>query len=89
MGDDLRIFSHENVLKQLETAEYKNGYYALEFYTLQNGKPSPAVTPTVSAFYLYPSGGTLRDAAFHLVFYDSRYDTYRGFTPPPRSRPVD
>jgi len=87
VGDDLRIFSHENILKQLETAEYKNGYYTLEFYTLPNGKPSQAVTPSVSAFYLYPSGGTLRDAAFQLVFYDSRYDTYRGFKPPHLRRP--
>ena len=82
MGDDIRTFSHENVLKQLETAEFKNGYYTLEFYILPNGKPSPAATSSTSPFYLYPSGGTLRDAAFQLVFYDSRYDIYRGFKPP-------
>lgn len=87
MGDDLRMFSHENVLKQLETAEFKNGYYTLTFYALPNGKPSPAATSRVSTFYLYPSGGTLRDEAFQLVFYDSRYDTYRGFRPPHLSRP--
>lgn len=82
MGDDLHMFSHENVLRQLETAEYENGYYTLQFYALPNGKPSPSATPKVTPFYLYPSGGTLRDAAFQLVFYDSRYDTYRGFKPP-------
>ena len=82
MGDDLRIFSHQNVLRQLETAEFQNGYYTLEFYSMPNGKPSPTITPDVRPFYLYPSGGTLRDADFQLIFYDSRYDTYRGFKPP-------
>ncbi|HEY4612005.1 MAG TPA: hypothetical protein VII11_03395 [Bacteroidota bacterium] len=78
---DVRIFSHENVLKQLETAEFKNGYYVLEFYTEDN-KPSTVPTKQVATFYLYPSGGTLRDSNFQLLFYDSKYDTYRGFKPP-------
>jgi hypothetical protein len=82
VGEDLRTFNHQNLLQQLETAEYKNGYYTLEFYALPNGKPSSTPTPTVTSFYLYPSGGTLRDASFQLIFYDSRYDTYRGFKPP-------
>jgi len=82
VGDDVRKFSHENIMRQLETAEFKNGYYVLEFYALPDGKPSAAVTDDVRPFYLYPSGGTLRDFAFQLVFYDSRYDTYRGFKPP-------
>jgi len=82
VSEDLRKFSHENVLRQLETALFKNGYYTLEFYALPNGKPSPTMTDEISPFYLYPSGGTLRDASFQLVFYDSRYDTYRGFKPP-------
>jgi hypothetical protein len=78
---DLRMFSHENVLEQIKTAEYRNGYYVLEFYA-ENGKPSKEPTTTTAQFYLYPSGGTLRDANFQLLFYDSRYDTYRGFKPP-------
>jgi hypothetical protein len=82
VGDDLLKFNHANVLRQLEAAEFKNGYYTLSFYALPNGKPSSEVTSEVSTFYLYPSGGTLRDAHFQLVFYDSRYDTYRGFKPP-------
>ena len=82
MAEDLLKFSPDNVLRQLETAEFKNGYYTLEFYTLPNGKPSLTVTGDTSHFYLYPSGGTLRDANFQLIFYDSRYDTYRGFKPP-------
>ena len=78
---DVRIFSHANVLEQLETAEFKNGYYVLEFYS-QDNKPSTVPTAQVSKFYLYPSGGTLRDRNFQLLFYDSKYDTYRGFKPP-------
>jgi hypothetical protein len=78
---DLRIFSHENLLAQLETAEFRNGYYVLEFYA-ENGKPAKIRTDIIEKFYLYPSGGTLRDSKFQLLFYDSRYDTYRGFRPP-------
>lgn len=85
MEKDLRIFSHENLLEQLQTAEYRNGYYVLEFYS-ENNKPSARPTGTVEKFYLYPSGGTLRDANFQLLFYDSRYDTYRGFKPPHPTR---
>jgi hypothetical protein len=75
------LFTHENLLAQLETAPFTLGYYTLRFYA-DGGKPVNRVTSTVSEFYLYPSGGTLRDSAFNLVFYDSRYDTYRGFQPP-------
>jgi hypothetical protein len=85
VGDDIRLFSHENILKQLETAEFKNGYYVLEFYA-DNNKPSSTRTEQVSKFYLYPSGGTLRDSNFQLLFYDSKYDTYRGFKPPHRNK---
>jgi hypothetical protein len=78
---DLRLFSHENILAQIETAEYRNGYYVLEFFADRH-KPSTKPTDAIEKFYLYPSGGTLRDCTFQLVFYDSRYDTYRGFKPP-------
>jgi len=78
---DLRVFSHENVLEQLKTAEFRNGHFVLEFYS-ENNKPSTKPTGTISTFYLYPSGGTLRDSSYQLLFYDSRYDTYRGFKPP-------
>ncbi len=78
---DLQLFSHDNLLEQIQTAEYRNGHYVLEFYSEQH-KPSPKQTETIEQFYLYPSGGTLRDSTFQLVFYDSRYDTYRGFKPP-------
>jgi len=83
---DLRIFSHEHVLLQLQTAEFRNGYYVLEFYADERGRPSREPTGRVARFYLYPSGGTIRDEEFQLLFYDSRYDTYRGFVPPGRER---
>ena len=81
MDRDSRIFNHENILFQLESAEFKNGYYILEFYS-ENNKPSSKQTNNISKFYLYPSGGTLRDSNYQLLFYDSKFDTYRGFKPP-------
>ncbi len=78
---DLRLFSHDHILEQLKSAEYRNGYFVLEFYA-ENHKPSSKPTAVVEQFFLYPSGGTLRDSSFQLIFYDSRYDTYRGFRPP-------
>lgn len=81
MDSDLYLFRDENIFAQLQTAPFTLGYYTLKFYT-ENGKPVNKVTETVSEFYLYPSGGTLRDQAFNIVFYDSRFDTYRGFRPP-------
>lgn len=81
MTPDLHLFNDENIVEQLKTAPFTLGYYTLRFYT-ENGKPVNRATETVSDFYLYPSGGTLRDSSFNLVCYDSRFDTYRGFKPP-------
>lgn len=78
---DLLLFSEENIHRQLETAPFTLGAYTLRFYTA-GGKPVGRVTETVAEFYLYPSGGTLRDSSFNIVFYDSAFDTYRGFRPP-------
>jgi hypothetical protein len=83
---DLYLFTHENLLEQLATAPFTLGAYTVRFYA-EHGKPVNRVTEVLSEFYLYPSGGTLRDSAFNLVFYDSRYDTYRGFTPPHMKKP--
>jgi hypothetical protein len=83
-ADDLRCLSHEHVLAQLETAPYRNGYFVLMFYADELNRPSSRPTERTAEFYLYPSGGTLRDNEFQLLFYDSRYDTYRGFKPPAR-----
>jgi len=79
---DVHCFNHQNVLKQLESSAFVNGYYVLRFYAGKDGIPSAKPTERISLFYLYPSGGTLRDEQFQLLFYDSRYDTYRGFRPP-------
>lgn len=87
MTRDLHLYNHENVLEQLKSADFKNGYYVLEFYADPNNKPSSHPTDILSKFYLYPSGGTLRDSNFQLLFYDSAYDTYRGFKPPKRQNP--
>jgi hypothetical protein len=80
-SQDLRIFSEAHLHAQLETAPYTLGFYTVHFYT-QNGLLAKEATETVAEFYLYPSGGALRDSAFNIVFYDSQYDTYRGFVPP-------
>jgi len=80
-GRDLLLYTDENILAQLEDAPFTLGYYTLRFYT-ENGKPVNRRTDSVGEYYLYPSGGTLRDSAFNLLFYDSRFDTYRGFQPP-------
>jgi hypothetical protein len=79
--NDIHLFKDENIFEQLNTAPFTLGYYTLKFYT-ENGKPANKVTDTISEFYLYPSGGTLRDRDFNIVFYDSRFDTYRGFKHP-------
>jgi ABC-type phosphate transport system substrate-binding protein len=81
MGNDTFLFTDNNILEQLKTAPYKLGYYTLNFYT-ENGKPVNKISTTIEEFYLYPSGGTLRDSMFNIVLYDSRFDTYRGFKPP-------
>jgi hypothetical protein len=83
--NDIHLFRDENLLDQLKTAPFTLGFYTLRFYT-EGDKPVNRVTDTVSDFFLYPSGGTLRDSNFNIIFYDSRFDTYRGFKPPHESR---
>ncbi len=78
---DLHKFTDENIIEQLKTAPFALGYYTLVFY-VENGKPVNKVTGSTDEFFLYPSGGTLRDSSFNIIFYDSRFDTYRGFQPP-------
>lgn len=82
MDDDLLLFSEEHLHKQLESAPFTQGFYTVQFYTTGDGLLAKTKTGTISEFYLYPSGGTLRDKNFNLVFYDSQFDTYRGFQPP-------
>jgi hypothetical protein len=79
--EDLFIFSEAHLHAQLETAPYTLGFYTVRFYT-NSGGLAKEPTGTIGEFYLYPSGGTLRDSQFNIVFYDSQFDTYRGFIPP-------
>jgi len=83
--DDVRCFNYDNVLRQLESTPFELGYFRLTFYTVK-GKPVNKRTDTIDLFYLYPSGGTLRDKTFNIVLYDSRFDTNRGFIPPQPKR---
>lgn len=78
---ELYKFSEENLLKQIETGEYELGFYRIKFFT-KRGALSESPSDEIGEFYLYPSGGTLRDKDFNIVFYSSRFDTYRGFLPP-------
>jgi len=82
MTSDLQIYSEEHLLAQLETAPYTNGYFTLRFYADQQHKPSKERTGSVEEFYLYPSGGTLRDKEYSLIWYAARFDTSHGFVPP-------
>jgi hypothetical protein len=85
MGNDLYLFTEEHLHEQLKSAPYTQGFYTVKFYT-EDGLIAKRKTGTISEFYLYPSGGTLRDSDFNLVFYDSQFDTYRGFQPPHLTR---
>ncbi len=75
------LFTEANIHEQLKSAPFTLGFYTLRFYT-DNGKPVNRVTDTINEYFLYPSGGTLRDSSFNIIFYDSAFDTYRGFKPP-------
>lgn len=81
MSADIHLFCDENIREQLQTAPFTLGYYTLRFYT-ENGKPVNKPTKSLGDFYLYPSGGTLRDSSFNIIFYDAQFDTYRGFQLP-------
>jgi len=85
---DLNCFTEEHIARQLETAPFTLGFYTLRFYA-EEGRPVNKVTDSIVDFYLYPSGGTLRDSRFNIILYDSRFDTYRGFKPPHLSRPQE
>jgi hypothetical protein len=75
------MFNDAALIVQLQDAPFTLGFYTLRFY-VDRGLPVNRKTETIGEFYLYPSGGTLRDSSFNIVFYDSRFDTYRGFEPP-------
>jgi hypothetical protein len=78
MNDDLYIFNEENLSTQIQNSKYELGFYRVKFYA-KNGIPSEFQTNEINEFYLYPSGGTLRDHNFNIVTYSSKFDIYRGF----------
>jgi len=78
--NDIYIYSEENLLEQVRKAPYMLGFYKVKFYTT-DGVLASGATETISDFYLYPSGGTLRDSNLNIVLYSSKFDTYRGFKP--------
>jgi hypothetical protein len=79
MHDDRYIFSLENLQRQLDDAPYELGYYTLRFYVDQLGRPARTQTDRIGTFYYSPSGGTLRDEHFNIVFYNARLDRYKGY----------
>lgn len=79
--DNKYIYTEDNFLSQLEESAYEMGYYRMKFFT-RDGHLSDENTGELSDFYYYPSGGTLRDSKFNIVFYTPKFDTYRGFVPP-------
>ena len=82
MSTDTLTYSEENLLAQLETASFTKGYFTVRFYADAQHKPSRERTGLVEEFYLYPSGGTLRDKEFNLIWYAARFDTSHGWVPP-------
>lgn len=75
------LYSPDAVRKQIETARFEFGFFRLRFYT-ENGILAKRATDTISEFYLYPSGGALRDKDMNIVHYDSKFDFSRGFLLP-------
>ena len=79
MQEDLRIFSHVNLLKQSQHSELKLGYYTVHFHVDSPGVPSKHVTDKIEQSYLSPCGGTLRDSSMNIVMYSAKYDKYKGY----------
>lgn len=82
MPDDLLTYSEDHLLAQLEAAPFSNGFFTVRFYADGKHKPSKERTDSIEEFYLYPSGGTLRDNQYNLVWYAARFDTSHGWIPP-------
>ncbi|HYF04195.1 MAG TPA: hypothetical protein VEC36_12500 [Patescibacteria group bacterium] len=76
---DIHCFSHENLVKQTETAEQQLGYYIVHFYVDEAGVISKEKTDIIGQFFLSPSGGTLRDKDMNIVTYSAKYDKYKGY----------
>ncbi len=78
MDAGLLCYSIENVLAQLPDAPKHLGVYELRFHS--NGiRPAREATGTIDTFYYFPSGGTIRDRNFNIIFYEPALDIYKGF----------
>ena len=85
MEKDILLYSIENVLAQLPNAPKHLGVYELRFHS--NGiRPVKEATGTIDTFYYFPSGGTIRDSDFNIIFYEPGLDIYKGFK---LQRPLD
>ncbi len=73
---DPYCYSTENVLRQVERASPRLGFYEVCFYAV-GPRPSREKTDRLETFYYYPSGGTLRDRNMNIVYYEPRLDRYR------------
>lgn len=73
--DDLHCYSIENVRVQAGRAKESAGFFTLRFYAA-GGKPSREKTDALETFYYYPSGGTIRDRDFNIIFYEPKLDKY-------------
>lgn len=74
-GDDIHVYSVENVLRQAASAPETLGFYELRFYS-DGKRPCRFATGVLDTFYYFPSGGTLRDAEMNIIFYEPRLDRY-------------
>lgn len=79
--DDIYIFSEANLLEQINKGKYELGFYRVKFYT-KKGMPVSEKTGQIGEYFLYPSGGALRDENMNIVAYMTKFDTYKGFVPP-------
>ena len=73
--DDVYCYSIENILRQVGDAEPDLGRYTIRLYA-ENGRPSREQREHIEEFYYYPSGGTIRDRALNILFYEPKLDKY-------------
>ncbi len=73
--DDIYCYSIDNILRQVENADADLGRYTIRLYAV-NGRPSREQCESIEEFYYYPSGGTIRDRALNILFYEPKLDKY-------------
>jgi hypothetical protein len=78
MEKDLFVYSIENARAQLPTSPQSLGVYELRFYS-DGKRPVKKKTELIEVFFYFPSGGTIRDREFNIIFYEPGLDIYKGF----------